>query len=138
MPSDRKTPPAMRRMIKTDRGAVSGGVSRKSMSRCSGFMPMATADRVFGSARPRPSLGGRGARGASPKIACNDPAGRVVPRIASIRKETHDAKGTLAAGHSGRRLQLDERGGTFVRKCPGRVGPSRRRIESNVDVIHLL
>src|SRR5580704_16081485 len=51
MPSERKTPPTMRRMIKVERGAVSGGLNRKSMSRCSCFMPVSTTDLAIGSLR---------------------------------------------------------------------------------------
>jgi hypothetical protein len=46
---ERKTPPTMRRMIRVDRGAVSGGSSSKSMRRRSRFIPLSTNDRRVGS-----------------------------------------------------------------------------------------
>src|ERR1019366_5356519 len=49
MPSERKTPPAMARMMRTDRGAVTGGFSKKSTSRLSLSMILSTIDDGIGS-----------------------------------------------------------------------------------------
>src|ERR1700691_527170 len=49
MPSDRNTPPAMRRMIRVDRGAVSGGLNNESTRRSMVFIPMPTSDEAMGS-----------------------------------------------------------------------------------------
>src|SRR5580658_5421944 len=49
MPSERKTPPTMRRMTRVERGAVRGALNRKSRSRWICFIPMTTAVPVIGS-----------------------------------------------------------------------------------------
>src|SRR5580698_10100170 len=58
MPSERKTPPTIRRMTKVARGAVSGGSNRKSRSRWICLIPMTTAVPIIGSLR-RSSLSSR-------------------------------------------------------------------------------